>query len=509
MGHILGVYYAPGHNRYEDQEYIRALQPPAVRILDPDIGQLSVVHRLAPNALLLPRDWALSEQHDDVRRDPHGTGIRHAQDWRGKVNAWRSTGATLPPDDRIVVVGINEPRVWDMLPETVAYNVAFLDECTRLGLRACALNLSVGWPDNTGPNTPPNWSPYAPVEAAIKRGRHFLCVHEYHYKSGPEDGAGWWCWRVNKCPWDVPIIIGECGIDNYVDNERWNNEGKPPRGWGGNVHPATYADYMTRYARGLDKRVVAMLPFLTDYRSNEWASFDTRGAQSELLASASQMTPMVEKHTIHIPAVIAPPAQEPTATPPTPQPQPDMRRIDPRVMEAIMSVEAGRRTHNEDGNAIVRFEAHVFKGELRNDEMWARHFRVGTPAWHDQEWRPSPTDGWQRIHTGRQADEYAVLEFAQRLNREAAYRSISVGAPQIMAFHHARLGYATAQLMWQAFTDSVSAQMIALCNFVLTDPALHAAVNAHDFPRIGKIYNGQESAGEKYRAAYVRLWGAP
>ena len=206
-----------------------------------------------------------------------------------------------------------------------------------------------------------------------------------------------------------------------------------------------------------------------------------------------------------------PPTPEPTppVTPPTPQPKPDARRIDPRVMEAIMAVEAGRRTHNEDGNAIVRFEAHVFRSELRNDELWARHFRTGTPVWTNQEWRPSPTDGWRNIHTGRQADEYAVLEFAQRLNREAAYRSISVGAPQIMGFHHARLGYATAQLMWQAFTDSASAQMIAMCNFVLTDPALHAAINAHDFPRIGKIYNGQESAGEKYRAAYVRLWGQP
>lgn len=347
MSHVLGVYWAPGHNRYEDHEYMRALQPPAIRVLDPDVSQLSIAYRLAPNALLLPRDWALSEQHDDVRRDPEGTGKRHAQDWRGKVDRWRSTGAQLPPDNQIVVVGINEPRVWDMLPETVRYNVAWLDECTRLGLRACALNLSVGWPANTGPDTAPDWTPYAPVEAAIKRGNHYLCLHEYMYRSGPQDGAGWWCWRVNRCPWDVPVIIGEAGIDNYVDNDRWNNEGKPPRGWGGNVDPSTYADYMTRYARGLDKRVVAVLPFLTDYRSREWASFDTAPAHGALLARRGEMIPQATRHTTHIPVVIAPGPQPA----PTPAPSDNFRRS----LEFVLRWEGGWADNaNDPGGATMQ-----------------------------------------------------------------------------------------------------------------------------------------------------------
>ena len=171
-----------------------------------------------------------------------------------------------------------------------------------------------------------------------------------------------------------------------------------------------------------------------------------------------------------------------------------------------MSVEAGRRTHSPDGHAIIRFEGHIFRRELGNDELWARHFRTGSPAWTGQEWRPTADGEWRAIHTGRQADEYAVLEFALRLHREAAYRSISVGAPQIMGFNHARVGYASAQLMWQAFTDSAGAQMVAMCNFVLTDPDLHASINAHDWPEIGRRYNGAASAGELYQAAYARLW---
>lgn len=310
MSHILGVYWSPGHQRPTDIEYMTRLQPPAIRVLDPDPNQLTIAFRAAPNALLLPRDWALSEQHDDVRSDPVGTGKRHAQDWRGKIDRWRASGAPLPSDNQIVVVGINEPQVWTMLPQTVEYNVAMLDECTRLGLRACALNLSVGWPANNGTDTPPDWTPYKPVEAAIKRGNHVLVVHSYWYKSGPQDGAGWWAWRHHACPWDVPIIIGECGIDNYVDMKRWENDGKPNRGWRGNISPEQYAAQMEQYARGCDRRVTAILPFLTDYRSNNWESFDTQEAHNALVARKDNMVPQASFGT--------PPALPPTPQPPAP-----------------------------------------------------------------------------------------------------------------------------------------------------------------------------------------------
>jgi hypothetical protein len=295
--HTLGVYWAPGHQRQADLDYMQRLQPPAIRVLDPDPNQLVIAHKCAPKALLLPRDWALSEQHDDVRRDPTGTGKRHAHDWRGKIDRWRAEGHTLPPDNQIIVVGINEPRVWDMLPQVVEYTVAMLDECTQLGLRACALNLSVGWPANTGEGTPPDWTPYKPIEASIQRGDHFLTLHSYWYKSGPQDGAGWWAWRHRACPWNVPIIIGECGVDLYVDMQHWENDGKPNRGWRGNISPDQYAAQMEQYARGCDTRVVAILPFLTDYRSNIWESFDTLEAHPHFLARMDAMIPQAQPPT--------------------------------------------------------------------------------------------------------------------------------------------------------------------------------------------------------------------
>jgi hypothetical protein len=107
----------------------------------------------------------------------------------------------------------------------------------------------------------------------------------------------------------VSIIIGECGVDNYVDMERWKNEGKPPRGWVGNIHGEQYANFMTQYTRGLDSRVVAVLPFLTDYRSNTWASFDTYDAHGALLSQRDRMVPQqayiaeAPTVTLHIPSI--------------------------------------------------------------------------------------------------------------------------------------------------------------------------------------------------------------
>ena len=529
MTHVLGVYWAPQHGRPGDETYIERLQPPFVRLLDPDVAQIARVHQLAPNAVILPRNWQIDDSNKQATRDLMANPVAAGRSWADRYAEWleslyqqaRERGLKMPPRSQIMFCAANEPNEGGEHPQIAAASIAFLERLTFHLLRGLAVVFGPGHPHPLPVEK--TWRDhYHALMLMIQASQHtdvphMLELHEYWRKEGPhyqEPGRDSdWTWlagRLLRLPYDVPILVGECGVEGRI----YDIDLGPHTGWRSyGITPEAYAQQIQDYIRGLDPRVKGVLPFLTDYRSNQWQSFDTETAHGALLARRHMMTPMVQPlhqtHTVHIPTIIAPPPDEPTATPPTPQPQPDTRRIDPRVMEAIMSVEAGRRTHNEDGNAIIRFEAHIFKRELRNDEMWARHFRVGTPAWHDQEWRPSPTDGWRRIHTGRQADEYAVLEFAQRLNREAAYRSISVGAPQIMGFHHARIGYSTALLMWQAFTDSVSAQMIAMCNFVLTDQALHAAVNAHDWPRIGKIYNGQESAGEKYRAAYVRLWGAP
>lgn len=325
MTHALGCYYAPEHGFKEDRDYIAALQPSVIRILDPDVQHIADMHALAPNAIIAPRTWAIDDGSDEANpskqvnrlmADPVGTGRDHAQQYRGQWDRWTSEaqqrGLRLPPVERILFNSANEPNQGGSADKIAAYSVAFLDRCTELGIRACAPCLGVGWPDNTGPGTPVDWSPYANagLEQAIKRNGGMLSVHEYNYKTGPQDGWRWLAGRHLQCPFDVPIVLGEIGIDNYVYNERWQAEPEATRGnrgWQGNVSPDVYAEMIEYHLRNSDRRVVAGLIFITDFRNNAWESFNTRPAHQALLARKDRMVPQAAPPTkpidTHLPSI--------------------------------------------------------------------------------------------------------------------------------------------------------------------------------------------------------------
>lgn len=509
-GHVLGVYWSPQHKaQRSDREYIEVLRPPLVRILDPGLGDIADVHRVAPDALIALRYWTVDD-HDgravrDLMADPTGTGVRHAREYRSILDSLQQeaqrTGVRIPRADRLVFNAANEPNQGGEPAQIAAYNVAFLDECTRLGLRAAALCLGVGWPasKSSAPKSPVDWRPYvdAGLEQAIKRGGHLLELHEYCYKSGPQDGWRWFCGRHLQCPLDVPILLGEVGIDNYVDAKRWKRE-DDARGWVGNVGAEQYADMIAYHIRNSDSRVMAALPFITDYRdASSWASFDTRDAHQALLARAHQMKPGVKFGSV---AVVLPA-----------QPSPIVVKagiIPPAVAEAVMNVESGGRAYAADNRLIIRFEAHIFKTQLGNDGLWAQHFRHGSPSWTGQYWRASEQDAWRPIHTGNQADEWAAFECAQSLAGEAASRSISMGAFQIMGFNYARLGYASAEEMRRGLGRGLAVQLLGFVNFVLGDAELLRAMQGRDWRTIARIYNGPgnvDAAAAKYQAAHERI----
>jgi hypothetical protein len=280
-------------------------QPPSIKLVGFDAERCRRAHEAAPNALFVLRDHPLSEQHDDMFRDPAGTGERHAFELAAMVE--RSRGPI--PLNQIVVTGINEPHVWDAggVAATVAYTVAFLDRLRELGLRGGALNLSVGWPANTGPDTPPDWTGFAPVEAAIKRGNHFLVLHEYWDARGPDYNWGWWAGRYTKCPWQVPIIIGECGIDRYVSDP---SVGLERRGWNGNVMPDAYMAQLARYDELLraDQRIHSAQIFTFDF-AHPWESFDVRPIRDRLIAHAEALRGVADP-------VPPPPAEPPIVVTP-------------------------------------------------------------------------------------------------------------------------------------------------------------------------------------------------
>lgn len=401
MTHKLGIYYAPEHSRQADRDFIAALQPPVIRLLDPDVQQISDMHRLCPNAIIATRIWQIDDNNGqaarDLMADPVGTGQRHANQYRAQYIQWHSEalsrGLPFPSSDRVYFNAANEPNQGGTPEKIAAYNVAFLNACTSNGIRAAALCLGVGWPDNSGPDTPVNWQPYATagLEDAIRRGNHWLELHEYHYKTGPQDGWRWLAGRHLQCPFDVPILLGEIGVDNYVDAERWHREGGN-RGWQGNVSAESYADMLLYHVRNSDTRVVAALPFLLDFRNREWQSFDLQPAIHALLARKDAFVPQVAFRPTTQPASQPVTVRLPQITNGTP--------LDKGTVTAhILNIRGGADTNApivgqlRQGDTLNIYEIHDL-----GTHAW---YRIGNGEWVHSGWVQregnAPTgDKWQR-----------------------------------------------------------------------------------------------------------------
>lgn len=545
----LGVYWSVMHRRPQDYDFFRRLQPSVFKIMDGGPPDYEAARNNLPNSLIIARDHPLSEQHADMMRDPTGTGKRHAQEWNQHQPRLGFDRA------KTLVLGINEPHVWEPgIPEALRlYTIAMCDEATTLGLRVGAMQFSVGWPGNTGPDTPPNWEPFRDVDNAIRRNNGALICHEYWADNGPGEMWGWWGGRVLKCPWQVPIIIGETGVDMFVKD---GSIERHKRGWRGNLEPERYARELADYTARMsaDSRFVGNCVFAADFASQDWFSFDIEPAYQAILATPIPDTKPIDTHLPSIGngaiAYISAPAglklraapstssaelarapygtqirivgvsdvknwvkvrygdkegymysqyistQEPKPLPtpePTlpPPPTPVATNIlDPLVAQAILQVESGGRTHGENGKVLIRLEAHVFRDRAQDKARVDQFFRFDlVKPWTGQEWRINIDHPWRLIHTGSQQDEYNAFAAAQTVDAQAAYESISVGAGQLMGFNHARVGYPSAEAMFRSF-QSAPMQIVGFLNFFLSDPALMDAVHRKDWREIARRFNG-------------------
>lgn len=280
----LGPFWVPHHRRPNDYSIMQQMQPSVIKIQDGGPPDYEWARRNCPKALIVARDWSLGDQHSDMFRDPTGTGKHHAQEWDKRQKLLGFDRANT------IVLGINEPWVWepDGIAKTVTYTITFLEECRRLGLRAGALQLSVGWPGNSGKDMPPEWKPYEPILAAMKSGNHMLVLHEYWADKGPKgESWGWWAGRALKCPWDVPIVIGECGFEMAVKKPVTYDK----RGWRAWISADAYADQLLEHHNAMvqDARIRGVCVFSHDYANNEWWTVDVHDAYPSILARKGKL----------------------------------------------------------------------------------------------------------------------------------------------------------------------------------------------------------------------------
>ena len=199
----------------KDLKRIERLQPKSIKLVDADPGFVSVIHEASPKSLIILRKHGMSEEHGAMAAYPTSTATRHAAEWA----AFLDNPMMTVPRDKIAVEGINEPQVWDAMEQSIVYTAEFGISANTWDMRAVLGNYGVGWVGSDGEGMPPHWENYNRVrEVLLDYPQHFLGLHEYWPHTGPRENWPWWSGRFTMCPWKVPIIIGECGVDELV----WN-----------------------------------------------------------------------------------------------------------------------------------------------------------------------------------------------------------------------------------------------------------------------------------------------
>lgn len=169
------------------------------------------------------------------------------------------------------------------------------------------------------------------------------------------------------------------------------------------------------------------------------------------------------------------------------------------AVKAVLEIESGGQGSLADGRAVIRFEGATF------------HRLTG--GVHDQSHPTLSMRNWRSNsqHVKGGAAEWTRLEQAAALNREAAYRSASYGAAQIMGFNYETAGYPDVYAFVADMNDGEAGQIRAFVNFV-KGKRLHGDLRAKDWRAFARGYNGTGQV-ERYarllEQAYIRHAGAP
>ena len=155
---------------------------------------------------------------------------------------------------------------------------------------------------------------------------------------------------------------------------------------------------------------------------------------------------------------------------------------------AVLAVESKNCGFLPDRRPIILFERHIF--HKRTDGRFTeRNPDISNPA----------AGGYAGL-----AREYPRLEKAIALDREAALKSASWGAGQVMGFNYAAAGFADVETMVGAMQQSEDEQLNSVAAFLKKNNFVRF-LQSRDWAALARGYNGAAFAKNKYD---VRLNGA-
>lgn len=169
--------------------------------------------------------------------------------------------------------------------------------------------------------------------------------------------------------------------------------------------------------------------------------------------------------------------------------------VDVAAVKAVAEVEAAGNGFLPSGKPKVLFEAHVFSQRTggRHD---ASHPDISSPRWN------------RALYGAGGEHQWARFSQAYRLDPQAAMQSASWGRFQIMGFNHKAAGYHDVASFVDAMKRSEAAQLDAFASFIQSNPAMHRALQQHDWTAFARAYNGpgyaQNAYDQKIAEAYRR-----
>lgn len=163
----------------------------------------------------------------------------------------------------------------------------------------------------------------------------------------------------------------------------------------------------------------------------------------------------------------------------------------PALWQAVVDVETGGAGLTADGYPVCRFELAQWR-RRNGDAAWAQadpHFE-GEKTWQGDDDLVNMDGAWRPIHGG-QPFRRSVIAFASSFgSRDQAFACSSWGLFQLMGWHHALAGYATAEEMAKAFAESEEVQAAAYLKWAQARGAVDA-LKRGDLAGFVRIHNGR------------------
>jgi len=173
--------------------------------------------------------------------------------------------------------------------------------------------------------------------------------------------------------------------------------------------------------------------------------------------------------------------------------------LEPCALSAVCQVEADGDGFLPDGRPKILFEGHVFWKELKKvgiapEQYAASNANILYPK-------------WTKAHYQGGAKEYDRLNRAKRIHEDAALKSASWGAFQIMGFNYAVCGCGSVQEFVEAMHGGYAGQLEMLGGFLKANNLIRH-LNSRNWAAFARGYNGSGYTVNSYdvnlRQAYEK-----